>query len=595
MHRPRQTPSALHPSLWLWWAVVAVSLTACGHDPPQLLGIREVRPAAVEPRDELQILGEGFVEGDEATIVFDGIAHRVGMGPESVRFEARARAVSRQSIEYSLPPEFVDQFLGVDEEVRHATFRGRVEVAFAPRTSGAPPITGSIDDVVLDFFDVPDDQAALARAEDDLHRKLLNHYGWSLERSDAGALCVKSVADDHPQGPLVAGDCIERFEGVNVLSALDLVPYEGLNQAHIQIRRTGFSEAYPLTIDVSEVRPQPPKAWHWTLVAAAIVAAALVMCRSPLATALALLENGIAQALEPRSRRRQDALRWGGLFLGLLPFVCVSGLFSAAGAELVRSVGDFDLLLVFAGSSTLLVLAQLIGGARSSRGWSITSALSSLLRGTAIQLTVLCGVGTAVLQHASLSLRGASAGQGAAIWEFAMFRSLGSYLSSLALLCGVALLGLMRLGDGARRKAPLTQMLLDTNTWGVSGLVVFVYLGGSNVPEITSLVPISPTAASLAVVQLKLTLVFIAVSWLRSVLPRVPERTLTPIFWRWLLPLTAVGAVADLVWVSGSWPDWMHQANTWTLLSTTVLLVVGLGFRLFSGKRAAAAPVNPWI
>ncbi len=597
MRRPLKTtgPSIFGLTLLFWVAIFV--FVACGKQAPHLLGVGEIRPTAAEPRDELHVSGEGFVEGARATITFDGITHRVGEAAEPLRVEATALSRSRTDLEIRLTREFVDAFLGDSGNVHHATFRGRLEVAFAPRTQGAPPITGEASDVELDFFATPEFDTEPDAESSAGHEELLERYGWTLERSERGALCVASIDKNQEVGPLATGDCIVQFEGVNVLSALDLSPKEGSTRAAMTIVRPEFLDPIALDLDVAGLRPQPPRAWHWTLVAVAIVAAFLVLCRSPLAMGVAVLETSIAQAMDPRIRRRQHALRWSGVVLGSVPFICISALFGAAYAQILPAVGDFDLLLAYAGSAALLCLAQVLGGGRKRRGWSVTAALSALVRGSAVHLTVLVAVGTAILQRASISIEGAAADQGAALWEFGMFRSVGSYLSSLALLCGVSLLAVVRFGEGLRTRNSLTQLLVDTGTWGISGLFVVVYLGGPNVPLALSSLPVPARAVGLAVLQLKLTAMFIAATWLRSVLPRVPERVLTPVFWRWLLPLTVMASLADLIWVSGTWPVWMHQANTWALLATTLLLILALCLRLVVGRRApiATASVNPWL
>jgi hypothetical protein len=212
-------------------------------------------------------------------------------------------------------------------------------------------------------------------------------------------------------------------------------------------------------------------------------------------------------------------------------------------------------------------------------------------------------VSAAVFSNASFSTTEIASMQGGAPWSFHAFGSIGSYLSSLTLLSLVVLFGLLRFDDSPRSaevsppRPRLTQALLDTNTWVLSGLLIAVYLGGWQVPA--SLRASTPSSQLLGplVFQLKLTLIFVAITWLRTVLPRVPERTVAPIFWRWLLPLSVLAALLDLVWASGNWPGWLQSASTWTLLLCSGLLIVALFVRLTLRLRqpAPAVTVNPWL
>ena len=61
---------------------------------------------------------------------------------------------------------FERTFSGTTDPV-HATFHGAIEVSFAPRVAGTPPVTGVLPDVVLDFIPAEGDAASLESRHDD--------------------------------------------------------------------------------------------------------------------------------------------------------------------------------------------------------------------------------------------------------------------------------------------------------------------------------------------------------------------------------------------------------------------------------------------
>jgi hypothetical protein len=117
------------------------------------------------------------------------------------------------------------------------------------------------------------------------------------------------------------------------------------------------------------------------------------------------------------------------------------------------------------------------------------------------------------------------------------------------------------------------------------------------VPDFLSTLSSSHSSVGLLVFQTKLLLLFGAVSWLRRVLPTVSERTLSPVFWRWLLPASLAGAGLELVWTSGSWPVWLETSSTWALVSGSVVALALLLNRVVWGRRARAhaLAINPWL
>lgn len=582
-------------------AAVTASLLGvlgCASSTPDLLEVESISPRAIEARDTLELLGEGFPLRGEANAVFEGTVHRAGEGAVDVRLDASATTASREKATLQLTPEFVRAALG--DRTHHGTFRGTVRLSFVPKTPGAPPITGTLPDVILDLFGAPGDVVDIEDTAASPAAQLAERFGWTLERDTSGALCVAAIEPTSFASPLARGDCFSTFEGVNVLSLADLAPSPGLERAEVSIRRAGSPEPVSVWVDAANLRPRPPDVWLWSLVGACLIAAIVLACRGPLSTGLSLVESSLGHAFSGTTAQAPRARR--SLLGAVVPFASVSGLFAAAGLGLSRTFSDFDLLLVYGGGSVLLSLAHLMGGGRTARGgFRIGAALGSVFRGLLVHCIVLFTLAASVMQHASLSMLGTARAQGALLWEFDAFRSPGAYVACVTLGSTLVLLSLMRLGAPRRRKRPprveLSQTLLDTATCMLAGLLIVTYLGGWQAPKLASDWLGSERLVGLLTFQLKLTVVFGILTWLRSVLPDVADKTLSAVFLRWLLPLAALSAVLDLIWLSGSWPDWLHVACTWTLVGVTLMLGASSLLRLSGGRRPppAAVPVNPWL
>lgn len=578
-----------------------MSAVACAEAAPDLLELESLSPRVVEARDTLELLGEGFPLQSEAKASFDGVVHRSGDGAHDLRVDVAVSTQSRDRATLRLTPEVVRSLLG--ERTHHATFRGDVRLAFAPKTKGAPPITGTLRGITLDVFGTPE----LAGGDDSeatpaLVAELTERFGWTLERDATGAVCLTATNAAATPSPLAPRDCIERFDGVNVLSLEDLVPSPGRKQVEVFVRRPGLAEPMPVMLTTAGLRPRMADAWLWSLVGACLMAAVVLACRGPLSLALSLVESALSHAFSAHAEgagRRPRAGRH--LLSSVVPFASVSGLFAAAGLGLSRTLSDFDLLLVYGGCGLLLSIGQLLGGGQTQRGFRVGSALAATLRGLVVHLTILFAIAASVLQHASLSMLSTARSQGALLWEFDAFSSPGAYLACASLSGSVVLLSLLRWGVRRRRKGrarvELTSTLLDTATWMVAGLLIVVYLGGWQVPQFAREWFSSERVAGLLLFQLKLTLVFSVVTWLRSVVPSVTERTVTSVFLRWLLPAAVLSTVLDLIWISGTWPGWLQAACTWTLVGASLLLAAGSCVRLLGGRRTppSAVSVNPWL
>ena len=143
-----------------WLLVVALAcllLNGCrlADTPPDLLDVLDLAPRSVDVGDQLEVIGAGFPEGRVGTVTFRGLVHRPGASPEPLSLTVRAASTSRNRITLDVTEELQGQLCGVGRDARHTTFRGNLLVAFSPKQAGAPPITGTLADVVLDVTPAP--------------------------------------------------------------------------------------------------------------------------------------------------------------------------------------------------------------------------------------------------------------------------------------------------------------------------------------------------------------------------------------------------------------------------------------------------------
>ena len=109
---------------------------------PGLLQLTELSARELGRGDKLEINGAGFPEGRVARLTFRGDVFRPGrVAAHDVEISIAARTSTPHVLEATIPEELVNAFCGRDDGA-HATFRGDVTAAFAPRKSGAPPVAG---------------------------------------------------------------------------------------------------------------------------------------------------------------------------------------------------------------------------------------------------------------------------------------------------------------------------------------------------------------------------------------------------------------------------------------------------------------------
>jgi hypothetical protein len=98
------------------------------------------------------------------------------------------------------------------------------------------------------------------------------------------------------------------------------------------------------------------------------------------------------------------------------------------------------------------------------------------------------------------------------------------------------------------------------------------------------------------VFQVKFSALYLGLVWARHSTVHLSHPELRRLFARYLLPAASVGAALQLVWLSGTWPSWLHLASTRTLAFASLLVCIGLlvGFAR-AQQRPQTTSLNPWL
>jgi NADH dehydrogenase len=599
-------------------AALFLGLLGCSPNAgPGLLHLTELSAREVGSGDKLEISGAGFPEGRVARVTFRGDVFRPGRVAQlGVEVSVPARTSTPHVLEASITEELVSSFCGRDDGA-HATFRGDVTAAFAPRKSGAPPVAGTLQGVVLDVAPSheSDEDRALALQEG---QRFAAFLGASVSGDGTGPLRIQKL-DEHGRGAevgLAAGDVIEELSGVRVNDVSDFVPPPRARTARLGIHRGGVSESAVLAVDVAEFKPGTLSDLTPALALVGSALLALVLALSPLGRfstwlALAVSSRGRAQggkqSLHTVARGLSGALPSGAAaYLGVALGSSLLAL-GALGVPLVARELDLPILLLAA--TNALVVAGFLSELGQRGALRLAAAAKRALWVLLGQVPLASALLVGVLSVASLRADDFAAAQAGMPWRFLAF---ASPIHFMALLLGLfALVPEATLPSRASTSLPLRPSrrwpALPAVEWAhlvvSAGLLSVVLLGGFAVPWLPELDRLSsPTrmATGAVLLVLKTFGVVLFVAALRWAVGRVSAPQCRGAVLRVGLPAAAVLPVAAKLWTIGA--DGLVLSAYRGVIALALFVATGLTCALVVRRlgqnlrlQRGEPSINPWL
>lgn len=488
-------------------SLIALAALALGCSPPHsgpgLLQLTELSAREVGRGDKLEISGAGFPEGRVARLTFHGDVFRPGRSAaHDVEISIQARTATPHLLEATIPEELVTAFCGRDDGA-HATFRGDVTAAFAPRKSGAPPVAGTLQDVVLDVQPTHESEANRELGTQEGQR-FAAFLGVSVSADGNGPLRIQKVEEGGraAQVGIAAGDVIEELSGVRVTELSDFVPPPRARTARIGLHRGTISESAVMAVDVAEFKPGTLSDLTPALALVGSALLALLLALSPLGR----FSTWLALAVSSRARAGGDAprRRWWSLARGLsgaLPGGAAAYLGAALGSSVLALLAlsvplvarELDLPILLLASGSALVVAGALSQLRGRSGLSLVAGLKRawwvLLAHVPLASALLVGV----LSVGSLRADDFAAAQAGMPWRFLAFVS---PIHFMALLLGV----LSLVPEATLLSTPSSSLPRDSGRrWAAlgavewshlvscAGLLSITLLGGFAVPWLSEL------------------------------------------------------------------------------------------------------------
>jgi NADH dehydrogenase len=586
---------------------------------PGLLQLTELSAREVGRGDTLEISGAGFPEGRVARLTFRGDVFRPGRAPaHDVELAISARTSTPHVLEATIPEELVRGFCGRDDAA-HATFRGDITAAFAARKSGAPPVAGSLQGVVLDIAPSheTEDDRALATQEG---QRFAAFLGVSVASDGGGPLRIAQVQPEGraAQVGLAAGDVIEELSGVRVGDVSDLVPPPRARTARIGLYRGRQSETAVMAVDVAEFKPGTLSDLTPALALVGSALLLLLLALSPLGR----FSTWLALTVSARSGGgpRKPHEHWLSVARGLsgaLPTgaaayfgVALGSSLLALGALSVPLVArELDLPILLLAVSSAAIVSGALSQLTARESWAPLAAVRRAFWVLVAQAPLCSALLVGVLSVGSLRADDFAAAQAGMPWRFLAF---ASPIHFLALLLGVLALvpeatassspshSLPRPPD---RQLPALAAVEWTHLVVGAGLLSVTLLGGFAVPWLSELDRVSSTgrmAMGAVLLVLKTFGLVLMVAALRWALGRVSVEQCGSALLRAALPAALTLPVAAKLWALGAEGLVLSAYRGVIALALFVatalacLLVIrrlGQNLRLQRGE----ASINPWI
>lgn len=624
--------------LGLLWMTV-VSLLGCqsvSSNAPNLLTLTGMSPRELDLFDELQIAGSGFPEGKSARVAFRGDLYRAGSKVEqNVEIVARTTSTSPRSLSLVMTEALRKAFTGAEDDAKHTTFRGDVEVSFTPKKAGSAPVLGILPDVMLDV-EAPLVSPTLQQQRDKTADEALAFLGIELRSLEAGSCCVVARAEGRAAAAgLSPGDSLIDLDGVTVKSRWDLTPSSRRRTARLSFRHGGTGPVVARELDVQGYRSAAPSELGPAVGIIGFALMLLLLQVTRLGRPLEWLVRWLSQRWREREQKppaRSFSLvkpqflfraEWLGLpedpgyhllSVVLLVALCALGTAVSLRVEIVSQ--ELDLLLWSLSQTLSIVWATLLStAAEPSRRFrsGLRAGSSALLH----QLPILALIVIGVIEARSVRLLDLVDAQETFLIGWNAFRSpahlLLTVLALLALVPQVrAVSSLVMTSEPSqpnrRRLASLSSGLGNVlggtlHLWASAMLLALIAFGGYRVPTVS----VTLHGASLALQFLGVFLLFVktlvivlAVTGLRYVAGDVRIKDTFEPWIRYALGLVLMALGFALVWsfVGRRFSlGWLEEATAWLLLLSTV---TSLGIVLYRATNQARltrneTQPNPWI
>jgi NADH-quinone oxidoreductase subunit H len=579
-------------------AVATCALAACARDPgPSLIEATDVAPREVEAGDRLEVTGAAFPEGKRARVTFRGELHRPGERARSAEIEAQGAAESATQIEVDVTEPLEELFCGVGESAAHTTFTGDVEVAFAAAARGAPPVSATVHDVVLDVRP-PAPRRAVAEARAAEGQRALAYAGLHVASVPAasGGLVVDAVdpgsrADEAGVAP---GDVLTSFDRARLDSVADAIP--AASSVRVTLRRPGATggsdREIARVLRFDGFRASPPADLLGAALVLAVALAGLLLFFAPTTGAISWIERRIARRA-PLSIRRELGSPFALAALSAFLFAVPFGQYGVA--------ADLDVGLVYVLAVTSLVVLTLVRpGEGRARG--VAARLRAAARVVSGEVPAAIAVASIVTLAGSLRLHEIIRAQGGWPWEWLLFASPVA-VAPFAVYLAASVVG----GGAGRAPSDVAEEdeAADAHAHAetpsslhlvlASAIASALFLGGWQVPGLSA----GAQEAHLPL-QIAGAALYLAKTWglaaalvaLRAVLPRARPAEAMVLAWKWLAPGSVVSFGACAAWVAWGAPRAPASAQTGlgvAMLAIASLAAARVALRV---RHASRAPTN---
>jgi NADH-quinone oxidoreductase subunit H len=461
--------------------LAAIGLVGCQREAvPPLVEVTEMAPRAVELGERLELRGAGFPQGRAALVTFTGVLHRAGEGDSAVSIDVDGVVATSERIEIIVREHVEERFCGRGERATHATFVGDVEVAFASKNPGAPPLVGAMKGVTLDV------RPATVRADVITARaaegsRVLAFLGLVTSAPSPRGLLVDevepgSIAEAYG---VRSGDYLTAFDGVHVFGPEDVLPFSS-REARLRIRHV--EEAGQGGAESEETKTVPlngyagrrlPRELEPALVIVALALAALLLFVIPGPAPLTRIEIGLAARLRGR--------RWPALLRSAFGDRVDAGA-SILGTAVLSTfaLGPHVLGPDLDGLALVVVAASALVAARAFEARGFVATIRVCVDVTvSVAVLVIALVELAALGGA-VQLTELVRAQGGAPWQAAAAQKPAA--AALAIIYCLALIGILRARSEKADARVSVRVLERVGVLCASSVAVAAFFGGWNLP-----------------------------------------------------------------------------------------------------------------